>query len=708
MTLLPRRNWNLQPPLSPTPSSDSSIDQDAESQTDDHSLNLEPSTDDSSTFPLRLAETQIDVSCLEELVARLGISEQAVRDSTYSRTRARQRQSRTIRTRRTDGIPAVRRRIPNGYCSERATSRSGSDLPTLDDVVVWVWTRLAAVERAAVSRAYGWQCPARFRLVMPTPVRALAPVLKNRLDGYGVESMARSTCYDEGPPPSLAIHYSWPFLTRRDRAAVIETSPIFGPYAGLRFRACTRDLKYLALVRPKLAETKRLDPVRMRDMAAAALTFDFYHPDFLRFLGNEYTGERRDWRQVAAILDTTRDVEQQEGAPPVDYDAFWDMITQGAPLRGHFQCSSWAVAQRNIYNNHPAVKENFSEIRKKFGEEEAKSFHILLPRFIWRFINGCHLSFVNWVPPRLRPPREGRIIIDPTSHLRDPVQQRPQKSAPRPPLTLMIGHSEDHKYRRRHERGELFDNGAPNDRIPKAGKEGYEKDNPKVHYGSAMRRTLEHIWSLRAKYPSEDILMLIDDVSAAFRWVTYHPVTSLAFCTVLGDMLVIPVTQTFGTRSSPSFYMIPAEIRAHVAVTLSFDTVSAVLCRTLMQPALPDEALVRTWPRARADAAQPLSRLTQSPNERACAPFVDDTNNVHTRTNVAACVNASILAAYIVFAFPGESRLPPPINAKKWVNIAHWLVHIPGFRDRHAKHAHDLATEQEGSPSGINLMKNGV
>lgn len=580
---------------------------------------------------------------------------------------------------RRDQRQSKKGRISNGICSARGAFSFGRRGPGLEDVIANSARFLSKTELAQVANAFHVPNVSVFRLLATTHITALCPVLRGRLDGYGVEDRGRSVSFSEGPPPMLAIHYAWPFLSRFDRFQVLKASPVFTAYAGLRWRCCSHRLGYLARPRAPIKDTPILQRSRMWDMAAAALAFDFYHPDYIRFLGNEYSGQRRNWNQVAAILDRVKDTRLPDNSPPILYQEFWEIITQGAPLHGHFQCRQSATAQRNLYNNHPSVMENFDDIVKKFGEEETKSFNILLPRFLWRFYNGCHLSFINWVPPRVCPPREGRIIIDPSSHMRDPIKERPSKTAPTPPSELPIGFSIDYKYRRRHQRGELLDNGAPNDRIPPAGTRGRERENPPVHYGSAMQRTLTHIWALRAKYPCEDILMLLDDVSAAFRWVTYHPISALAFCTVLDDMFVIPVTQTFGTRSSPSFYMIPAELRAHLATAMSFKEASADLCEELWQPPLPSVAEQRRFVQAKNDRAQPRQRLENRPNERLSAPFVDDTNNVHVRPNIAACVNASVLAAYVIFAFPGESRLNPPINVKKWNKVALWMVIFLGF-----------------------------
>jgi hypothetical protein len=67
------------------------------------------------------------------------------------------------------------------------------------------------------------------------------------------------------------------------------------------------------------------------------------------------------------------------------------ICTEGVPLQGHFTAPALKIPARDTYDNHPAVKANHARVEGKFVKEEAKSFHIHLPRFLIYFLPGLIL-----------------------------------------------------------------------------------------------------------------------------------------------------------------------------------------------------------------------------------------------------------------------------------------------------------------------------
>jgi len=188
-------------------------------------------------------------------------------------------------------------------------------------------------------------------------------------------------------------------------------------------------------------------------------------------------------------------------------------------------------------------------------------------------------------------------------------------------------------------------------------------ENPPIYYASAFRRLLEWIWHLRIRHPDEDIRLIADDISAAFRWVLYHPSVAVAFATVFKQWLIIPVGLIFGARNSPSFYMLPGELRAWLASVGQFASATAdLMARVHIPPTPPTVELAQ----ATADDRQDGSMLDEVPEGRFHAAYVDDQGTAHTSGRIWDSVNNSVLAAYIIFSFPGEDRRPPCINPKKW------------------------------------------
>jgi hypothetical protein len=120
-------------------------------------------------------------------------------------------------------------------------------------------------------------------------------------------------------------------------------------------------------------------------------------------------------------------------------------------------------------------------VSENLRKEEQLCYHILLPRFLWRFIYGIQLCLLTFVQRSNDP--KGRICVDPSSTL---------------------GNS---------------DIGNSNRYIPSPGVLGRFDENPPIFYGTALIRYLTWIWNLRISYPHEDILQQSDDISAAFRRV---------------------------------------------------------------------------------------------------------------------------------------------------------------------------------------------
>lgn len=82
-----------------------------------------------------------------------------------------------------------------------------------------------------------------------------------------------------------------------------------------------------------------------------------------------------------------------------------------------------------------------------------------------------------------------------------------------------------------------------------------------------LQRFLTHLFRLRLRYPREDISngSRRYDISGAFRWVGYQPRMALAFASVVYVYLEIPTRLIFGAENSALLYIIPAELRAHIA-----------------------------------------------------------------------------------------------------------------------------------------------
>ena len=426
--------------------------------------------------------------------------------------------------------------------------------------------------------------------------------------------------------PALAFHFAWEFLDIEDKSAVHQALPVMQSYAILRHAAATQPIFELRQRRAEPLACPELSRRRAWLMSCALLRFNFVYADFIRWLQGEYTNAHRDWASVFQIADSIRHIPIPPGNPPVDFERAVHLATAGAPIAGDFSCSFEDTQQRVLYNNHPPVQLALDEVRAKLIKEERLSYQIVFPRFLWHFIHGLFIAPISWVVRK--PGEEGRICTDPSTLL----------------------HPKD--------------SGAANSFIPKAGSPGNEDESPAVHYGTALTRLLTYIWNLRIAKPDTAILGHVDDISAAFHRILYHPAMGIAFASVFEEFLSVPVGQIFGGRSCPSNYMIPGELRAHMASVIDFSRASVDLASEIKLP--PPLSFRQTSQLAKA-SADGFNRGMHHKNQPFHnSSFVDDNATAHWPNKIREAIKGSVLSAYITFGFPDEDRRPPPLNPKKW------------------------------------------
>ena len=398
------------------------------------------------------------------------------------------------------------------------------------------------------------------------------------------------------PSPYYIIHKAWEFLDSRDRSTLAETYPAFKGYSILRRSTTTVAIQSLKQPRPPPDQIQGLQHDRAWRMSVALIRFDFDYGDMIRWLEGEYTNHHRDWSTVAESINTVRNIPPPPGYPNIDYERAFRICTEGAPLAGHYECTFHAVQQRNLYDNHPGLQDELDNVRDKLAKEEAQSFHIALPRFLWRFIPGIHLAPFVWAWRK----GKGRLCVDPSSTI-----------------------SSD-------------DDGAANDSIPPPGTEGREDECPAIYYSTAFHRHLSRIWNLRIQYPYDDILQYVDDIQAAFHRVIYHPDAMKAFASVVMEFLILPVGSIFGARNSPSNFTILSELRSHTASNRRFrdndemENLTQLAKRVrLVPPPTPQEAA------SIVPAVADSQHQGVTDNRYHNSTFVDDNGTVDVRSSYA-------------------------------------------------------------------------
>ena len=218
----------------------------------------------------------------------------------------------------------------------------------------------------------------------------------------------------------------------------------------------------------------------------------------MRYLGGEYIGEHRpmkDIRKTLAFYSILKDVG----------DVLLQLLEEGVPRRIEADLTRNNFLSFRDYGNHPTVTEHLSQVMKTMNKEERNSYLLPFPEWMWRFVPNLHLRPHALV---VQPEKKDRLIFD-GSFLPDLMST------------------------------------ALNDIT-------HKKHEPPIRYATCIQRHIARIWNLRISYPSTDILLMDDDISAAFRQMKHHVDVIMAFAFVVGGYLFFPTGGTFGSNTSPS------------------------------------------------------------------------------------------------------------------------------------------------------------
>jgi hypothetical protein len=353
-------------------------------------------------------------------------------------------------------------------------------------------------------------------------------------------------------------------------------------------------------------------------------------------LSGEYTNRHRQWSRDFQSITSTEARPLAADYPTPDYPRAFQINTQGVPLLGTFTTPASEIPARDQYNNHPAVTSNRDSVEAKFVKEEAKSFHIHLPRFFIYLIPGLVLAPLQWATRK----GKGRICVDCTNG---------------PDLA-----------------------GSANTHIPKPNVANPDACPP-VFYQHSFARHLRQLWRTRLSYPLEDILQHCDDIDAAFRRVLYHPDLAPVFAYVFTAYVIIPVGQVFGSRSAPSFFSLLSDVRA--AIASSHDLISSFETPFLAASAIipdPPVNLSELITPAISDELNPPLTTEEAANFSNCT-FVDDNGILAIHSTMRDALHQSLISAFLLFGFPGDDRRGACLQDEKWdPEISHIMMYL-GF-----------------------------
>jgi hypothetical protein len=162
-------------------------------------------------------------------------------------------------------------------------------------------------------------------------------------------------------------------------------------------------------------------------------------------------------------------------------------------------------------------------------------------------------------------------------------------------------------------------------------------------------------------HPSEEILGHVEDISAAYHWILYHPLIAIMYAQVFEEFLMIPVGLIFGGQSSPSDYMQPGEQHAHLATVSDFRLITTDLAKKVTLPTVLTLQERHQLTQAMTDIHDGKMHEQQSFFN---ASFVDDNTTAAWADKIKQALQQSMLSAYIMFRFPAEDRHPPVFDMK--------------------------------------------
>ena len=491
------------------------------------------------------------------------------------------------------------------------------------------------------------------------PLSTPLPCLYRRLHGFGRDHLNVSTQYTDAAPYFL-FHMAWPFLDCQSRQQLCVNNPVMAAYAKLRFDAATAPVHTLRRRRPPY-QGQTLDTSRVRLYAMALIRFDFNYGDFMRFLSGEYTYAQRDWSSVFRLIEMFA-----VATPPLHHSNFRDgdiapadverarrLVDVGAPLIGHYSCSYSSVSKRNVYNNHKNVEPVKDLVFQKLAKEEALSYQIVFPRWLWRFIPGLFIAAISFRAPK-HEQDGGRLCTDLSTSLFHGDDGMVNEQIRRP---VRLTHP-----------SELQD-------------ETHLDENPPVYYGTAFKTMLRWIWNLRIDHPREDILLATNDISAAFHRILYNCGMAVCFSVVFDKYLAVPTGNVFGGTNSASLYMLHGELRAWLSTAADFQGRTTALANTVSISDPPTRWQETRISQATRDTRNPGSHaLRQGPLQLGPQPsFVDDSGVADIRSWILKAINNSIMSAYIIFGFPKEDPRRPAINGEKFEPYVTWILPFLGF-----------------------------
>jgi hypothetical protein len=209
---------------------------------------------------------------------------------------------------------------------------------------------------------------------------------------------------------------------------------------------------------------------------------------------------------------------------------------------------------------------------------------------------------------------------------------------------------------------------AINDWVDKA-------NEPAIHFPLSFMKLCIWLYNVRISYPDEEIYLVDDDVSGAFRHAKYHPNLVVLHACILFGFIMFSTGQTFGDAPSPANFEPFARARQQCAMYLwhqkdALRLAAPYLPKIEFQPA-PPTALVFVKS-TRDSLNQGVFNADGTRKSPTCDPHVDDTLCGDVKAFVLLGVSASVLALCLILGYPG----PRNRDSVSWNKFDKFFTHL--------------------------------
>ena len=424
-------------------------------------------------------------------------------------------------------------------------------------------------------------------------------------------------------PGELILHFCWDHFPDDDKMRILQAAPVMRAYTTLRRKAFGLSLDtFRKVMQPLNPEDEPLiDTERVSILSQLLLLCHFDFSLLVKQLRGPYVADYLDFHKIDSVLEELQQCHSQPGEPIHDFKKIRHQLHHGFPMKKEFKCKRADVFKRNIYDNHSSIGPHQDLVTANIAKDLQKSFVICFHRWLFRFIDGLHLSPL------------GVLIKEQYGILK--YRQLNDLS------TLILGPS---------------DTGAPNSQLDKKDVE----DVPPVYYGNTFTRFCQRIWNLRIEYPDDIIYLYKDDIVSAFRRGKYNPAIAMAYAYVYKDWLCIPLGALFGPRDSPGWFCMLSEIRAFASTNLQeLQECSHPLSDSVQFDDIEDHPLAK----AISDSLNQGIDKSRSTHYT----FVDDTLMAEIKDHIRLSAAASILSAEIIFG--KEPDVDAPVSKEKFMKL---------------------------------------